>query len=83
LGVREGLDASTGVYGDLFAARVFDPVLVTRAAPLNAASIAKTILTTECIVSGPAALSPSGAEVSGLGRVRTRLSCDRRSIRRR
>jgi chaperonin GroEL len=66
LGMREGLDASTGVYGDLFAAGVFDPVLVTRSALLNAASIAKTILTTECIVSGPAALSPSGAEVSGL-----------------
>ena len=66
LGVCEGLDASTGVYGDLFAAGVFDPVLVTRSALLNAASIAKTILTTECIVSGPAALSPSGAEVSGL-----------------
>ena len=65
-GVREGLDASTGAYGDLFAAGVFDPVLVTRSALANAASIAKTILTTECIVSGPAALSPSGAEVSGL-----------------
>ena len=66
LGLREGLDASTGVYGDLFEAGVFDPVMVTRCALLNAASIAKTILTTECIVSGPAALSPKGAEEAGL-----------------
>jgi chaperonin GroEL (HSP60 family) len=38
----------------------------TRSALANAASIAKTILTTECIVSGPAALSPAGAALSGL-----------------
>ena len=66
LALREGLDATTGTYGDLSAAGVFDPVMVTRSALANAASIAKTILTTECIVSGPAALSPSGAELSGL-----------------
>ncbi|WP_372518008.1 chaperonin GroEL [Solirubrobacter ginsenosidimutans] len=66
LGLREGLDASTGVYGDLFDAGVFDPVMVTRCALLNAASIAKTILTTECIISGPAAMSAKGAEKAGL-----------------
>ncbi len=64
--VRFGLDASNGDYVDLFAAGVFDPVMVTRSALANAASIAKTILTTECIVSGPAALSADGAEKSGL-----------------
>jgi chaperonin GroEL len=66
LGLREGLDATTGTYGDLFSRGVFDPVMVTRSALANAASIAKTILTTECIVSGPAAMSPAGAELSGL-----------------
>ena len=45
---------------------MIDPVTVTRSALANAASIAKTILTTECIVSGPAALSPAGAALSGL-----------------
>ena len=66
LGLREGLNARTGVYGDLFADGVFDPVMVTRSALANAASIAKTILTTECIVSGPAALSPAGAALAGV-----------------
>ncbi len=65
LGPREGLDAATGEYGDLFAAGVVDPAMVARSALANAASIAKTILTTECIVSGPAALSPAGAMKAG------------------
>ena len=51
--MREGLDAATGVYGDLFAAGVIDPVMVTRAALANAASIAKNVLTTECVVTEP------------------------------
>jgi chaperonin GroEL len=63
---RSGLDAATGAYGDLFAAGVFDPVMVTRSALANAASIAKTILTTECIVSGPEAMSAAGPELSGV-----------------
>src|SRR6201999_4291669 len=42
--VRFGLDASSGDYVDLFTAGVFDPVMVTRSALANAASIAKTIL---------------------------------------
>jgi chaperonin GroEL len=46
----EGLDAATGVYGDLFEAGVIDPTAVTRAALEHAASIAKTILVTECMV---------------------------------
>ncbi len=49
----EGLNASTGDYGDLIADGVIDPTMVTRSALQNAASIAKNILTTECIVAEP------------------------------
>jgi chaperonin GroEL len=45
-----GLNAQTGEYGDLVAAGVIDPAMVTRSALQNAASIAKNILTTEAIV---------------------------------
>src|ERR671914_552201 len=45
-----GLNAATGQYGDLVAAGVIDPAMVTRSALQNAASIAKNILTTEAIV---------------------------------
>src|SRR5690606_15899858 len=46
----EGLNAATGEYGDLVKMGVIDPTMVTRSALQNAASIAKNILTTECIV---------------------------------
>jgi chaperonin GroEL len=46
----EGLNASNGEFGDLIKAGVIDPTMVTRSALQNAASIAKNILTTECIV---------------------------------
>jgi chaperonin GroEL len=46
----EGLNAATGEYGDMVAAGVLDPTVVTRSALQNAASIAKNILTTEAIV---------------------------------
>ncbi len=49
----EGLNAGTGTYGDLIADGVIDPTMVTRSALQNAASIAKNILTTECIVAEP------------------------------
>jgi chaperonin GroEL len=45
-----GLNADTGEIVDLVAAGVIDPAMVTRSALQNAASIAKNILTTECIV---------------------------------
>jgi chaperonin GroEL len=45
-----GLNAATGVYGDLIAAGVVDPVKVTRSAVQNAASIAGMLLTTETLV---------------------------------
>jgi chaperonin GroEL len=56
--VHQGLDARTGAYGNLLDAGVIDPLMVTRSALANAASIAKMILTTECIVAGPAAMAP-------------------------
>ncbi len=49
----EGLNAGNGEYGDLVSAGVIDPTMVTRSALENAASIAKNILTTECIVAEP------------------------------
>lgn len=45
-----GLNAATGVYEDLLAAGVNDPVKVTRSALQNAASIAALFLTTEAVV---------------------------------
>src|ERR1700730_13717810 len=50
-----GLNAATLAYGDLLADGVIDPVKVTRSAVLNAASVARMILTTEtAIVEKPA-----------------------------
>jgi chaperonin GroEL len=46
----QGLNADTGVYEDMVKAGIIDPAMVTRSALQNAASIAKNILTTECIV---------------------------------
>jgi chaperonin GroEL len=45
-----GFNAATLVYGDLVADGVIDPVKVTRSAVLNAASVARMILTTETAV---------------------------------
>jgi chaperonin GroEL len=57
----EGLNAESGDYGDLVADGVIDPTMVTRSALQNAASIAKNILTTECIVAEPPEKEPAGA----------------------
>ena len=46
----QGLNAATGVYEDLIAAGVIDPVKVTKSALTNAASIAGMLLTTEALV---------------------------------
>ncbi len=46
----QGLDAESGDLVDLIPAGIIDPAMVTRSALQNAASIAKNILTTECIV---------------------------------
>ena len=45
-----GLNVDTGEYVDLVKAGIIDPAMVTRSALQNAASIAKNIITTECIV---------------------------------
>jgi chaperonin GroEL len=51
----QGFNAATLTYGDLLADGVVDPVKVTRSAVLNAASVARMILTTEtAIVEKPA-----------------------------
>ena len=51
----KGFNAATLVYSDLVADGVVDPVKVTRSAVLNAASVARLVLTTEtAIVEKPA-----------------------------
>ncbi|BBX65447.1 60 kDa chaperonin 1 [Mycobacterium saskatchewanense] len=51
----QGLNAETLTYGDLVAEGVIDPVKVTRSAVVNAASVARMVLTTEtAIVEKPA-----------------------------
>jgi chaperonin GroEL len=46
----KGYNAATGVYEDLVASGVIDPVKVTRSAVQNAASIAGMLLTTETLI---------------------------------
>jgi chaperonin GroEL len=50
LGAHEGLDAETGEYGDLLAKGIVDPVKVTKAALVNAASVASLLLSTQSLV---------------------------------
>ncbi len=66
-----GLNAATGVYEDLLAAGVNDPVKVTRSALQNAASIAALFLTTEAVVADkPEKEQPmpeGGGDMGGMG----------------
>ncbi len=66
-----GLNAATGVYEDLLAAGVNDPVKVTRSALQNAASIAGLFLTTEAVVADkpepPAPAAPAAPDMGGMG----------------
>ena len=66
----EGLNAATGEYGDMIAAGILDPTVVTRSALQNAASIAKNILTTEAIVAEApakeAAAAPAMPDMGGM-----------------
>ncbi|BDZ42650.1 60 kDa chaperonin [Paraoerskovia sediminicola] len=63
-----GLNAATGVYEDLLAAGVNDPVKVTRSALQNAASIAALFLTTEAVVADkPEKNAPAPAGDGGMG----------------
>lgn len=57
----EGLNASTGEYGDLLAEGIADPVKVTRSALQNAASIASMFLTTEAVVADKPEPATAGA----------------------
>jgi chaperonin GroEL len=59
----QGFNAATLTYGDLLADGVVDPVKVTRSAVLNAASVARMILTTETAVVD----KPADAEDGGHG----------------
>jgi chaperonin GroEL len=61
LPVGHGFNAATLEYGDLIADGVIDPVKVTRSAVVNAASVARMILTTEtAIVDKPAESEDDG-----------------------
>ena len=65
-----GLNAATGVYEDLLAAGVNDPVKVTRSALQNASSIAALFLTTEAVVADkpePAGAQGGGDPTGGMG----------------
>jgi chaperonin GroEL len=62
-----GLNAETGEFEDLYAAGITDPTMVVRSALQNAASIAKSILTTECIVAEAPEKNAVGAGMPGMG----------------
>jgi chaperonin GroEL len=63
-----GFNAATMAYGDLMADGVIDPVKVTRSAVVNAASIARMVLTTEsAIVDKPEPPAPPAAGGHGHG----------------
>ncbi len=62
----QGLDAESGDLVDLVPAGIIDPAMVTRSALQNAASIAKNILTTECIVGEVPEKEGAGAGGGGM-----------------
>ncbi len=69
-GWGQGFNAATLTYGDLLADGVVDPVKVTRSAVVNAASIARMVLTTESAVVDkpePPAPAPAGGHGHGHG----------------
>jgi len=64
----QGLNVDTGEYIDLVDAGIIDPAMVTRSALQNAASIAKNIITTECVVvNKPDDMGPMGAPPQNMG----------------
>jgi chaperonin GroEL len=69
-GWGQGFNAATMSYADLLADGVVDPVKVTRSAVVNAASIARMVLTTESAVVDkpePPAPAPAGGHGHGHG----------------
>ncbi len=63
----EGLNAETGEYENMVKAGIIDPAMVTRSALQNAASIAKNILTTECVVTDKPEPAGQGGGMPGGG----------------
>ena len=61
----QGLNVETGEVEDLVKAGIIDPTMVTRSALQNAASIAKNILTTECVVAEMPEREPMGMPGGG------------------
>ena len=62
-----GFDAELETYGDLAAAGVVDPVKVARSAIVNAASIARMVLTTESAVVDKPEKAPAAGQGHGHG----------------
>jgi len=62
-----GLNALTGIFGDLFEAGVVDPVRVTRLSLQNAASVAALMLTTEALVAEELIGQPGAIMAPGYG----------------
>jgi chaperonin GroEL len=62
----QGFNAETGEYHDLVGDGIIDPTMVTRSALQNAASIAKNILTTECVVAEAPEKEPMGMPGGGM-----------------
>lgn len=60
-----GFNAATGVFEDMIAAGIIDPVKVTRSALQHAASVASMLLTTEALVSIIPAKDPAPAMPQG------------------
>jgi chaperonin GroEL len=67
MGWGHGFDAETETYGDLIAAGIVDPVKVTRSALINAASIARMLLTTESAVVDKPEETPAAGNGHGHG----------------
>jgi chaperonin GroEL len=63
----QGFDAEAETYGDLVASGIVDPVKVTRSALVNAASIARMILTTESAVVDKPEEAPAAGQGHGHG----------------
>jgi len=62
-----GLNALTGVFGDLFESGVVDPVRVTRLSLQNASSVASLMLTTEALVAEELIGQPGAMLAPGFG----------------
>lgn len=68
--VKVGYNASTGVYEDMFAAGIIDPAKVVRCALENAASVARTFLMSDVVVTEipePVAAGQGGGMDDGMG----------------